>query len=56
MNKLYHCLKTIVQIQSMHGFSNKWFKNKLKQVHKITLKIDQKLTKNLLKKLVSRLC
>ena len=34
----------------MHGFSKKWFNNKLKQVHKVRLKIDKKLTKNLLKK------
>ena len=34
----------------MHGFLKKLFKNKVKQLHKIRLKIDQKLTKNLLEK------
>ena len=40
MNKLYHCLKTIVYKQSMHGFLNKLLKNKVKYVNKMKLKID----------------
>ena len=40
MNKLSHCLKTIVQNQRMHGFSKKQLKNKVKFVHKIRIKID----------------
>ena len=33
----------------MQGFLKKKFKNKVKQLHEIRLKIDKKLTKNLLK-------
>ena len=33
----------------MQGFLKKKFKNKVKQLHKIRLKIDSKLTKNFLK-------
>ena len=33
----------------MHGFLKQYFLKKVKQLHKIGLKIDWKLTKNLLK-------
>ena len=40
MNKIYHSSKAILQKQSMHGFSKKYIKNKVKYMHKITLNID----------------